>query len=203
MQTAPEYWEEQATELSRTQLSTVRDAAKAWSATTTALLGVFGTVAIVQGPTSVEKLTEDIRKWVVTAIVAAAILVVCSVLATARASRGPTKRYRPLTGLILAKWSKDETGKARWWLLVGQVTAVLAACLVLATGVAVLVSAASGTKGSAGSSVVVRTEQGAVKCGALAQKGGRLVLQDADGDEMLALDTGVADVTSVTSCPPD
>ena len=110
MQSSPEYWEQRATELSRTSLETIRASATAWAATTTALLGVFGTVAIVKGPDSISALQGTSRDVVTGLVVGAAVVAFTSVLATGYASRGPTKRYAPLTGLRLA--DVDEADRA-------------------------------------------------------------------------------------------
>jgi hypothetical protein len=50
------YWDAKATDLRRTQLSTVQGAATKWATLLTAVLGVFGTVAFAGGLTTLDKL---------------------------------------------------------------------------------------------------------------------------------------------------
>jgi hypothetical protein len=199
-QLSPDYWENRATELSRTSLETVRASATAWTATTTTLMGVFGTVAIIKGPQSLSELGDFIRVVVVTLLVLAAALAVISILATARAGRGPTKRYAPLNGLRLAKWTKETTRKSRKALLVGQITGMTAAILILSAGVVATVAAARPDK--KGDVFLVRTTAGAVQCGVLRRSGAKLELVDDKGAVVLDLGSGVADIRATTSCPP-
>jgi hypothetical protein len=201
MQSAPEYWEQRATELSRTGLETVRASATAWAATTTTLLGIFGAVAIVKGPDSIAALEGTSRDVVTGLVVGAAVVGFVSVLATGYASRGPTRRYAPLTGLRLAKWTKLTTRKARTALLVGQATGIVAALLVLAAGITAAISGSGGGTAPPGQSFLVRTSEGALQCGVLKRSGHALALADNSGATLLYLGSGVADVTAVSSCP--
>jgi hypothetical protein len=199
-QSSPEYWEQRANDLSRTSLDTVRASATAWAGTTTTLIGVFGTVAVVKGPDTLAQLAGVTRDVVTGLVIGAAVIASVSVLATAYASRGPTKRFAPLTGLRLALWTRRTTRNARKALLVGQATAVVSAVCILAAGI----TAAVGTGNSAASSdtsYLVRTSGGALQCGVLARSGGELVLENGSGAVLLALSSGVADVTPVPSCP--
>jgi hypothetical protein len=201
MQSAPEYWEQRATELSRTSLETIRASATAWAATTTTLLGVFGAVAIVKGPDSISALQGTSRDVVTGFVVGAAVVAFASVLATGYASRGPSKRYTPLTGLRLAAWTRRTTRNAHTALLVGQATGIVAALLVLAAGVTAAVSGSAGGSAPSGQSFLVRTSDGALQCGVLKRSGSNLVLADSSGGTLLDLESGVAAVTTVTSCP--
>ncbi|GEM_PF-7055088 len=201
MQSAPEYWEQRANELSRTSLETIRASATAWAATTTALLGVFGTVAIIKGPDSISALEGTSRDVVTGLVVGAAVMAFTSVLATGYASRGPTKRYTPLNGLKLAAWTRRSARSAHTALLVGQATGIAAALLVLAAGITVTVSGSGGGSAPSSESFLVRTSDGAVQCGVLRRSGNHLVLADSSGATLLDLRFGVAAVTTVTSCP--
>jgi hypothetical protein len=199
-QIAPEYWEEQAAKLSRTSLDTVRTSATAWAATTTTLIGVFGTVAVVKGPDTLSGLAGTDRDLVAGLVVGAAAIAFISVLATAFASRGFTKRYSPLTGIQLKLWTVKTTRHARAALLLGRVTAILAALCVLAAGIAAATGASAGGA-SLDAFYLVRTTGGEVQCGVLARSGGSLELKSASGSALLSLSSGVADVTPVASCP--
>jgi hypothetical protein len=201
MPSAAEYWEQRATELSRTSLETIRASATAWAATTTALLGVFGTVAIVKGPESISALDGTSRDVVTGLVIGAAVVAFASVLATSYASRGPTKRYTPLTGLRLATWTRRTARSARTALLVGQATGVAAALLVLAAGVTAAVSGTGGGSAPAAQSFLIRTSDGALQCGVLKRSGRNLVLAGSSGATLLDLSSGVAAVTTVSSCP--
>jgi hypothetical protein len=196
-----EYWEQRATELSRTSLDTVRTSATAWAATTTALLGVFGTVAVIKGPDSIAKLKGTSQTVVTVLIVAASVLAFVSVLATARASRGPAKRFTPLNGLKLKKWTRDNASDAHRDLTIGRVTGVLAALLVLAAGIVGTVAEARTQTTPSGASFLVRTTDGALQCGVLGRSGTGLELVDGSGTKLLDLSSEVAEVTAVTSCP--
>lgn len=199
-QIAPEYWEQRANDLSRTSLDTVRASATAWAATTTTLVGVFGTVAVVKGPDTLGELAGGGRDAVTGLVIGAAAVAFVSVLATAFASRGPTKRYSPLNGLHLKLWTIETTRQARTALIIGQVTAIVAALCVLAAGVTAAVAPGSGAA-SSNTSYLVRTSGGALQCGVLARAGTKLVLENGSGTVLLSLSSGVAEVTQVASCP--
>lgn len=198
-QLSPDYWERRATELSRTSLETVRASATAWAATTTTLMGLFGTVTIIKGPESLSNLGDTIRVVVVTLLILAAVSAFVSVLATAQASRGPTKRYIPLTGLRLAKWTKETTRRSRTALLIGQISGISSAVMILSAGVAATVATIDPPE--KGDVFLVRTSNGAVQCGVLRRSGAGLELVDDKGDVVLRLSSGVAEIAASTSCP--
>lgn len=200
-QSAPEYWEQRATDLSRTGLDTVRASATAWAATTATLLGVFGTVAVVKGPATLSDLTSTSRATVTGFVVGAAAIAFVSVLATAYASRGLTKRYAPLTGLNLKLWTIKTTRRAGAALLVGQTTAIVSALLILAAGTTASIAGTSSGGAPSGASYLIRTSDGALQCGVLGRSGDKLVLKEASGVVVLSLSSGVVEVTAVTSCP--
>ncbi|MCW2901011.1 MAG: hypothetical protein JWO67_3276 [Streptosporangiaceae bacterium] len=195
---SPEYWEAKADELSRTGLDTIRASAAGWAATTTVLLGLAGTVTLVKAPETVEKIDLSVRGFVVACSIAAVVLAFFSVASTARASRGFPKRFRPLNGIQLAQWHKQEAGQARAWLAFGKLTGMLAAVLLLLASVISLLASASGDVPPRW--VLVRTDGGAVQCGELQRDGTNLVL-DHNGNRLLALDHGIATTTVVDSCP--
>jgi hypothetical protein len=202
-QSSPEYWEQRANELSRTSLDTIRSSATAWAATTTALIGVFGTVTIVKGPDTFAQLTGTSRDVVLGLVIGAAVIAFVSVLATAYASRGPTKKYSPLNGIKLKKWTTKTTRQAHAALLVGRVTAIVSALLVLAAGITAAVAGTSSSAAPSGASYLVRTSDGGLQCGVLTRSGAQLVLTDGSGAVVLSLSSGVAAVTAVASCPSD
>jgi hypothetical protein len=201
MPSAAEYWEQRATELSRTSLETIRASATAWAGTTTALLGVFGSVAIVKGPDTISALDGTSRDIVTGLVIGAAVVASASVLATGYASRGPTKRYAPLTGLRLAAWTMRTSRSAHRALLIGQVTGLAAALLVLAAGITAAVSGTGGGSVPAAQAFLIRTSDGALQCGVLKRSGGHLMLADNSGATLLDLSSGVAAATTVSSCP--
>jgi hypothetical protein len=196
-QSAPEYWEQRAADLSRTSLDTIRASATAWAATTTTLIGVFGAVAIVKGPDTLAQLAGVNRSVVTGLVIGAAAIAFVSVLATAYASRGLTKRYSPLTGTQLKLWTIETTRQARVALLVGQATAIVSALCVLAAGI----TAATAAGDTTAPSYLVRTSGGGLQCGVLTRSGSGLVLENGVGAVILSLSSGVADVTPVASCP--
>jgi hypothetical protein len=201
IQSSPEYWEQRATELSRTSLDTIRASATAWAATTTTLIGVFGAVAIVKGPDTLAQLAGTTRDAVTGLVFGAAGIAFVSVLATAYASQGPTKRYSPLNGIKLKLWTTRTTRRAHAALLVGQATAILSALLILAAGITAAVAGTSEGAAPSNASYLVRTSGGALQCGVLTRSGGQLVLADGSGAVVLSLSSGVANVTPVASCP--
>jgi hypothetical protein len=203
IQSSPEYWEQRAAELSRTSLDTIRASATAWAATTTALIGVFGTVTIVKGPDTLAQLTGTSRDAVLGLVIGAAVIAFVSIVATAYASQGPTKRYSPLNGIRLKLWTSKTTRHAHTALLVGRVTAIVAALLVLAAGITAAVAGASTSAAPSGASYLVRTSDGGLQCGVLTRSSGQLVLTDGSGAVVLSLSSGVAAVTAVASCPGD
>lgn len=197
IQSSPEYWEQRAAELSRTSLDTIRTSATAWASSTTALLGIFGTVAVVKGPDTLAQLSGVVQAVVAGLVIGAAVVAFVSVLTTALASRGPVKKVSSLTGPKLKLWTIRTASRARLLLRIGQSTALLAALAVLAAGV----TAAVAGMDQSSAFYLVRTSGGTLQCGQLAEQNHQLRLTDSSGATILALTSGVAAVTPVTSCP--
>ena len=198
--TNDEYWQTKAEELGRTSLDTVRASATASATATTALIGVVSTVAVVKGPDSLDKLSDPWGPVVAVLISLAAVTAFASVGLTAWAGRGALVKVAALTGPMLEQWTRDRADAAVRGLRRGQLAGLLAAVLVLAAG---LVAVLAGELSPAGDpTYLVRTNAGAVECGQLSRRdGGRLVLSDDSGKALLGLDSGVASVTAVASCP--
>ena len=200
MASSAQYWEDRAVELSRTSLDTIRSSATTWAATTTALLGVFGTVTVVAGPSSLSDLDGSTKDIVAVLIIAAAVVATVSVLATGYASRGPAKKFTPLNGMRLAKWTVETTRKANVALWIGRLTGVAAALIVLAAG-SVAIIGETNKSSAPPPSYLVRTTSGALNCGSLKLADGKLELANGAGATILDLSSGVAAVASVASCP--
>ena len=82
-------WDKAAQEFQQNVLDKVQASAGVWAGGITTLLGLFGTVALVTGPTEVAKLSGPINVVAVAATVVAGTLVAAAVLLATQAQELP------------------------------------------------------------------------------------------------------------------
>jgi hypothetical protein len=196
-----DYWEEQAEELSRTSLKRIRETATAWAATITALLGIFGTVAIIQGPDTIADFSGGTQTFLIVIIAIAVGLAISAVITTELAAQGVPKKLRPLTGRKLARWHVDESDRAATLLAWGRDLAIAAAALIFVAGVVAM--AATALKPGTDPVMLVRTADGRIECGSLGREGGTLVLRGTEDEQLLDLSSDIAEATFVDDCPSE
>jgi hypothetical protein len=163
---APEY-RAAAAKLSTEQLANVRSVAEKWTGTVATLLGIFSSVAVVTGASTLDKLpSEQARQIIVCLIVAAGIAAGVSIGMGAYVAQGTPRERSYFSGEQLRAIINDEMPKAVRLLQGSRVAGTLAAALVFIAGVIGLQAAVKeGPKSS--SSVVVIDNAGVMRCGPL------------------------------------
>jgi hypothetical protein len=129
-------WEAEAQESHHSALKEVRESAKAWAASISALLGVGGTVAFVKGPDTFAKLSEGSGNVAFWLTVVAAVLAGGAIAMASFAAQGTPRRYASLDGWTLKKISRERAEFATK-LLVGSrvLTVVAAVCILVGFGI--------------------------------------------------------------------
>jgi hypothetical protein len=187
------HYEAKVDGLRRDQLKTVQSAATRWTALTSTLLGVFGTVAFAGGLRAVDTLSSplDIVVRALTSVAAGSAILAIWFLA--RAAGGLVLAEVPvLTGLRLMEREAELVPPARRNLGKGKVLALVAAGLVVAGSVAVLWAPVAPAPVSG---VIVRFPDAAF-CGRPSLAGGRLMISGRSLGEAV-------DVVPVAACPSD
>lgn len=192
-------WEAEADEIRHKALSDVRESAKAWAATVTALLGVGATVGFVKGEDTFAKLTPAEGNFAFWLIVAAALLAGVAILLAALAAQGTPLRFRHLDGWTLSEVSRESTAKASVLLLWSRVTAVTAAlALFVGFGISWQAGIASDDPDE-GVSAIAATADGVVRCGELGAAAEGALTLVVDGAAMSIREGSTVD--TVEACP--
>ena len=171
-------WEKAAEDFYIGSLDKVRGSAEKWCGTVATLLGLFGTVAIVSGPTELAKIPEAwLRTTVIVLIVVAGLAAGLAVVVGAFAAQGVPKERTNWNGETYRAYVVGHSNSARIQLLISRAAGIGAACTVFAGGVLLLIGAngAVGAK-TPSSEVVVVTRTGEIRCGELARKAGRVTV---------------------------
>jgi hypothetical protein len=193
-----QYWELQATEYSRTSLTRIRAVATAWAATISTLIGLFGVVAVVTGPKAIDDFGDGVQLFLLMIIGGAFVAAFLAVSWTALAAQGVPKRFRPVTGLKLLSWTREETQKASNRLQKGRVAALIAGGLIGVAGITAM--AATALAPGAGVNALIKTRDGQIQCGQLKRgTDGSLTAVFVGGS--LVLRSGIEDATVVDGCP--
>jgi hypothetical protein len=138
--TAEKDWDRDAGEIEREQLAQVRGVAAKWSATVTAVLGVFGVAALVEGAEEIRKLDDAAATWVRVLGLTGAITALVAMGATAFATQGLPRKVKYVTGARLRLSARRKARSALWAVRVGAAATGASAVAVIAA-IAVLVSA--------------------------------------------------------------
>lgn len=194
-----EYWEQQATTARREQLKNVRAVATSWQASIAAILGVFGTVAFVKGPSQFGDVQTLPQGLLIATILIAAVLAGVALVCAALAAQGGFHKYDVLTGVALEKSQAESAGRAVRMLAFSRWLAIAAAVLV-AVGSAVAWLATVTTEATAAETVVVIYSDGVVRCGELRTGSATGSAKLKIGDELIDL-TDVTSIKPVSACP--
>lgn len=174
-------WEKAAEEFYIGSLEKIRGSAEKWCGTVATLLGLFGTVAIVSGPTEIAKIPEAwLRTTVIGLIVLAGVAAGTAVVVGAFAAQGIPKERARWDGETYRAYVVGNSSTARTQLLVSRAAGIAAACIVFAGGVLLLIGAngAVGAK-TPSAEVVVVTRGGGVECGELGRTSGEVTVNGA------------------------
>jgi hypothetical protein len=175
------------------QLDTVRASATAWSAVTTVVLGIFGTVAFAGGlPTldKVEKSWQTPLKWVTVIVL---MLFLASTIMAAYAANGWTFTTNNTAWKAVRDSTTGDAQTARTWLTRSLIAGGAAAFIVI-VGSCLLLFKGEATAAPAPPTVVAVIDGTAV-CGPLTTASGRLTV----GTQPL---TEVDSLVIVEACPP-
>jgi hypothetical protein len=178
---APE-WEKAAGEVARKALDNIRSSCEKWGASVAALLGIFGAVAIVGGPTAIGEVEGDnaTRIALIVLILVAGACAIVSTLYAAWGAQGGTPRVEPnWNGMVYRTHVMSQSQKAKWRLLVSRLTGIAAAVLVFAAGALLLsVSLQSANNAANESRVVVVTKAGDLVVGQIDTVTGEITTLD-------------------------
>lgn len=133
------YWDAKATELRRTQLSSVQSAAAKWSGLLTAALGIFSAIAFAGGLTTIDKLDNPYAGWAKALTSVAALADLAAIILFAIIAGGLTLAAKE--GLTAQTVRKDNAVAADSLLPLltwGRVAVFVAAVAVLAGSAMVL-----------------------------------------------------------------
>jgi hypothetical protein len=176
-------WKAEAEKLRHSALREIRETAKAWAASISALLGVAGTVAFVKGPDTFGKLGEGAGNFAFWLTVVAALLAGLAIGLATFAAQGTPQRFASLDGWTLKKISRERAKRAAELLLYSRIATIVAALAIL-VGFSIAWKDGIGSEAekpkeaeAPGHAVAVDTE-GTIRCGhLLATPGGALYLR--------------------------
>jgi hypothetical protein len=189
-------WEQIAVQLPTHSLQPIRDAARSWATTLSALVGISTVIGLVQGRDSFSKLASGTQIAFAVALFVTLAAAVVAIYSAGIASQG--KPYRGWNDArSIRDWYNKEVDNAvaslkRSWFLSGVA--------VVALVVAILINWFGPVQPNAGMSVLVVQKLGSVVCGTLQKdKAGNLVLSN-DGQPSISLND-ITSITVVSSCP--
>lgn len=192
------FWAGKAIDVHHDILETVRSAAAKWQAGIATFLGAYATVGFVVGPTTLETLpvTGVIRDIILSAMCLAGLVAIAAVYSANQASTGLPKviSNRVLTGMELAKSTKDTAVSAQRYLRRAIVFAGVAGFLVVASSMAVL---AAGVLSSPPAPNAVLVTTAGTYCGAMTTLDGKVAIELSNG---ILVPASGGTLTVVTSC---
>jgi hypothetical protein len=194
-----EYWENLLDEQRRTGLKSIRDTAGKWQGTIAGLLGAFGLVAVVKGPSTFKDLGvgESTSAWLLGAMVVAAVLAFGAILCSALAAQGVPHIRSYWTGDNLKSWTHDTIKSTVRLLSVGRWLTYITAVIVFVTWLLVPAIAITQAKPPVLKAIVIRAS-GQVVCGALTRSAS---LQVKVGEQPPIDLTSTDDIKIVDRCP--
>jgi hypothetical protein len=170
---APE-WDKAAAEVARGALDRIRGSCEKWGASVGTLLGIFGVVAIVGGPTAIGDVdSHSARIALVVLILLAGVCAFASTLLAAFGAQGGTPKIMPTwDGMEYRTYAMDQSRKAMWKLQCSRYSGIGAAVLVFLAGLLLLsVSLQSANSPTQTGRVVVVTKAGDVLAGQIDENG--------------------------------
>jgi hypothetical protein len=134
-------WDEAAEQFRLNLFTNVQASAGVWSGAIAALLGLFGTVALVTGPNDITKLDPDIRITVIAMTIVAGVLAGVALILATMAQQLPSVSSENWNGSVYRAYVVRNAETARWQLNFARILGILAASDVFALGLVVLISA--------------------------------------------------------------
>jgi hypothetical protein len=190
-------WEDEAAKAPHEELASVRESAKSWAASLTALLGVGGTVAFVKGEEAFAKLSHSTGNVVFWLTVTAAAMAGLSIVTATFAAQDAPARYKGLDGWTLRTASRDLAQAAMRKLYVSRVLGLVAAVAILAVaGISWQASIAKEIEPTGNTAYAVTTD-GRLRCGELSTSSlGGVSIATGKGTKQVA-----GKVEPVDKCP--
>lgn len=189
-------WEQIAVQLPTHSLQPVRDAARSWATTLSALVGISTVLGLAQGRDSFSKLAFGTQLAFALALIIALTTAVAAIYSAAIASQGKPYKGWNDAGSV-RNWYNKEVDNAvanlrRSWFLSGIAVVTLAA--------AILINWFGPLQQNAGVSILAVQKSGSIVCGTLQkEKAGNLVISK-DGQPSIYLNSTTS-FTIVSSCP--
>lgn len=134
-------WDEAAEQFLLDLLKNVQASANVWSGAIATLLGLFGTVALVTGPSDVTKLGPDMKGAVITLTLLAGVLAGIALVLVTLAQQLPRVRSEGWSGGVYRAYVVKNAGTARRRLDWGRLLGIAAGAVVFVLGVTVLIYA--------------------------------------------------------------
>lgn len=134
-------WDKAAEQFLLDLLTNVQASAGVWSGAIAALLGIFGTVALVTGPSDITKFGPDMKGAVVVLTLIAGVLAGTALVLVTLAQQLPRVSSENWNGSAYRAYVTKNAGRARCQLDWGRFLGVLAGAVVFTLGFAVLVNA--------------------------------------------------------------
>jgi hypothetical protein len=135
-------WDTAAEEFRRNVLDKVRASAGVWAGGLTTLLGLFGTVALVTGPTEVAKLSGPIRVIAIAGTVVAGALAAAAVLLATQAQELPDLSSENWNGRAYQSYVMHGAMRARQKLARSRLFGLSAVGVLFLLGVIVMIDSA-------------------------------------------------------------
>jgi hypothetical protein len=133
-------WDEASEQFRLNLLTNVQASAGVWSGAIAALLGLFGTVALVTGPNDITKLDSAIRITVISMTIVAGVLAGVALILATMAQQLPSVSSENWNGSVYRAYVVRNAETARRQLNFARILGVLAAADVFALGLVVLIS---------------------------------------------------------------
>jgi hypothetical protein len=191
-------WNLEAESARREQPTRVRDAAKAWGETIAVLLGIFGTVAFIKGPESLDKVPGDDAYAVAGLIIAAGAGAIISVYLAAIAAQGRPRQLENLDGWRLRESTISGAKGAAQFLAWSRRFVLAAVATLFLAMLAAWLSTLAKREPAAGQAVVVMSREGP-ECGTLTRVDDQLALKVGEADPVPLSDVTI--VQTVDECP--
>jgi hypothetical protein len=134
-------WDQAAEQFLLDLLKNVQSSASVWSGAIAALLGVFGTVALVTGPSDVTKLGSGMKVAVIVLTLIAGVLAGIALVLVTLAQQLPSVRSENWNGAAYRAYVTRNAETARRRLTWARVLGVAAGAVVFVLGVTVLIYA--------------------------------------------------------------
>jgi hypothetical protein len=135
-------WDKAALEFQQTVLSKEQETAGVWAGALTALLSLFGTIALVTGSTDIAKLSAPMKVFAVVSIAVAGVLAVAAIVLATQAQELPKVSSENWNGTAYRVYVIDGAVGARRKLHWSHLFGYTAAGVLFVLGFAVIVNSA-------------------------------------------------------------